>query len=222
MDFLSKKHEYIFFNPSNEKIRVHVKQSRKRKHDIYLEASSKKYRKSADMISNVLSSMEIKFPRIVIIDDDKLGHGNISAYDHQHDIIFYNYQFYSKEKILLTLNDYAFAAQDLSGILKHELGHKYHWDAVKRFYNAQKSRYNLNEAKHILDTKIVSYVSHQLNRDYLYLVKNVSYYASISFINTHTINEIIGEYFVFGSTKDPRLNTLIREEINYGKSKHRS
>lgn len=94
-------------------------------------------------------------------------------------------------------------------------------------YKGSKSLYNdIEEAKNELDSSTLKYIEAQNNLDELYLNTVVSAYAAESFrqakINKNhqnIINEIIAEVCVIGTTKDPKLNKLIRKELNYGKTR---
>lgn len=219
-DYLAKKREYVFLNNRNALVRIHTFKVKNTKFDLWTESYGKKYRDTINMLEKVLPILEKEtLPPIVLVNQEKLGIKAISAYDHQKDVIYFNVKNDNLKKVDNELKDYPFVAKDLKDIFKHELGHKKHWDAVKRFYQANKSRYNnIEEAKNELDSSILKYIKVQNSLDELYLNTVVSAYAAESFrqakINRNhqnIINEIIAEVCVIGTTKDPKLNKLIRK-----------
>lgn len=163
MDFLSKKHVFKFLNTENTLIRVHVIQVRSTNYNIWIEHKSKKYRDCLKLLKHALLNFEPdKLLPIVIVDEKKIGHGGISSYNHMQNIIYFNSYYCTQKRINLLIKDSEFAASNLPDIIKHELGHKFHWDAVKRFYHANKNKYNnISIAKHDLDSKIESYIATQ-------------------------------------------------------------
>ncbi|GAA3637741.1 hypothetical protein GCM10022297_15190 [Lactobacillus hamsteri] len=224
MDFLSKKHEYTFLNNHKSLVRVHVFKVRSTSFNIWSEGKSKKYRESIFLLNNALTNFqEINLPPIVVVSNKKLGQGGISSYDHIQDVIYFNNYYHSQKQINQIIYKGNFAAQNLSDIILHELAHKMHWDAVKRFYKANKSKYNnINEAKNQFDEKIRNYIS---NQNPLYLISTVTAYANESFQNAkvndplNTINEVIAEVITLKKTNDPILDKLITMEVNYGKTR---
>lgn len=223
MDFLSKKHEFTFINNKKSIVRVHVMKVSSTPFDIWVEGRSKKYRDCVQLLSKALSRFKTKdLPTIIVVANNKIGSGGISSYNHNDDVIYFNSHYHTEEQINKIANREAFAAQNLSDIIQHELGHKQHWDAIKRFYHAHKSRYNnIDEAKHQFDSDLESYIVRQ-NPNYLYF--NLSPYASESFKyakkfnKINTVNEVIAEFKVIKQTSDSTLNKLIESELNYGKA----
>ena len=163
-------------------------------------------------------------PSIIIIDNKKLGKGSISSYSYKDDIIFFNNYYHSLPKIERLTKQNLFVAKNISQIIKHELGHKLHWDAAKRFYQANKNKYNnIKEAKNSLDANLEQYISYQLTDNYSYLIENVSMYAHYSFRfakennKYNIVNEVIAEVIAANGSKDQSLNKIIMEELNYGR-----
>ncbi|MDN6023862.1 MAG: hypothetical protein L0I32_08760, partial [Lactobacillus sp.] len=139
-------------------------------------------------------------------------------------VIFFNNFYHSTEQIDEITHQNLFIATDLKEIIRHELGHKLHWDAIKRFYRSHKKQYNnLQEAKNDFDSNLESYITHQLNNNYSYLIENVSTYANLAFeyakanYKNNSVNEVIAEVYAIHGSKDPILNDLIMEELNYGR-----
>lgn len=224
MDFLAKKREYVFLNNRNATVRVHVKQVSSTPYSIWVGGKTKKYRDTVMMLKKVLKEFPVeKVPAIVIVDNQKLGEGSISSYYPVEDVIFFNSKYDSTKKIDDVVKQDLFIANDLYQVIQHELGHKQHWDAVKRFYGAHKSRYNnIMEAKNALDSKLEKYITIQLNNNFSYLLENVSAYADVSFkfakdnYKYNLVNEVIAEVVTQKNTKDPKLTQLVKEELNYG------
>lgn len=223
MDFLSKKRELRFLN-SQKKI-VHVARVDSSRYDIWTEGKSKPYRDCVVLLENALQNFDsAELPPIIIVANDKIGHGGISSYNHVDDVIYFNSFYHMQQRIDDVVGNDTFAAQDLSGIIRHELGHKLHWDAVKRFYHAHKSKYNnIEEAKHDLDADVERYLSQAIRQDPEYLITYVSRYADVCFQHRkvnhslNTINEVIAEVSTRRKIFDPVLFNYIKEVIYYGK-----
>ncbi len=62
-----------------------------------------------------------------------------------------------------------------------------------------------------------------MNNNYSYLIENVSTYANLAFeyakanYKNNSVNEVIAEVYAIHGSKDPILNDLIMEELNYGR-----
>jgi len=156
VDFLSKKQEFIFRNSKDAIVRVHVMQVGSTPYDIWIEGKMKKYRDCVTLLEKALVDFDRSdLPPIIVVANKKIETGGISSYNHVDDVIYFNSFYHTQERIDHVIDEGTFAAQDLSGIIRHELGHKLHWDAVKRFYRAHKSKYNnIEEAKHDLDAPV--------------------------------------------------------------------
>lgn len=222
MDFLSKKRHYVFLNNHDKTVHIHVSQVTSSPYNLWTEGKSKKYRDCIRMLDATLGHFNYDdLPPIIIVANEKIGTGGISSYNHIDDVIYYNSFYHTQEAIGTITQNKAFASKNLQGIIQHELGHKKHWDAAKKFYFAHKSRYNnVDEAKKELDSKLEKYVAEQGG---FYLASTVSEYAATSYDyakqqNNNIVNEIIAEYQVLGKTTDPYLNELIESVINYGKA----
>lgn len=225
MDYLSKKKEYIFLNNRQALVRVHVKQVSKQPYSIWVEGKSKNYRDCVVLLNKTLKEFDPQLvPPIVVVSNKKLGNGAISSYAFEDNVIFFNNFYHSTEQIGEITHQNLFIATDLKEIIRHELGHKLHWDAIKRFYRLHKRQYNnLQEAKNDFDSNLESYITHQLNGNYSYLIENVSTYANLAFkyaktnYKNNSVNEVIAEVYAIHSSKDPILNNLVMEELNYGR-----
>lgn len=225
MDFLAKKKAYVFLNNKHATTRVHVQKIRFSSYNIWTEGHSKSYRDTITLLKKVLVNFSPNdIPPIIIISNHKLGSGSISSYSQKDDVIFFNDYYHTQSRIEEIANQNLFVSNNLEQVLRHELGHKRHWDAAKKFYHAHKSHYNnLNEAKHDLDRKVEKYILSQVDIDYTYLRKNVSLYAFYSFeyakkeFKFNLVNEVIAEVEAMNGSKDKYLNELINEVLNYGK-----
>lgn len=223
MDFLSKKRHYVFLNNRDKMVHIHVSQVASSPCNLWTEGKSKKYRDCIHMLEATLDHFNYEeLPPIVIVANEKIGTGGISSYNHIDDVIYYNSFYHTQEAIGTITQNHAFASQNLYDIIQHELGHKKHWDAAKRFYFAHKSKYNnIDEAKKELDSKLEKYIA---ERGKIYLASVVSAYAAMSYdyakqySNNNLVNEIIAEYNVLEKTTNPYLNQLIESVINYGRT----
>lgn len=191
-----------------------------------MEGKSKKYRDSVSLIEKALSDLNVEnLPTFVIVDNAKLGEGSISSYNAEQDVIYFNNRYADKELLQNIVDNPFFAATSLKSVVYHELVHKQHWDAVKRFYKSHKSRYNsVIDAKRKLDSSLEQYVARQLFFDRSYLSKNVSIYAEKAYkyakqkLQANIVNEVIAEALTRNNSPDEQLKKLIKEELNYGKS----
>ncbi len=216
MDFLAKRKEFVFLNERNALVRVHTMKVKNTDFDIWTEGKGKRYREAIRLVEAGLAQIEARnMPPVIIVASSKLGKNSYSSYDHQTDVIYYSNRFSLKEKLEERLKHSDFEARNITDVLRHELGHKRHWDAIKRYYIAHYSRYNnIKQAKNDLDSKLKKYIASQ---NLSFLVDILSYYAYISFENG-SVNEVIAEYYVHGKTSDPQLDKLIKEELNYGQA----
>lgn len=225
MDYLSKKREYTFLNNHNAVIHVHTFQIAHASYKIFVEAKSKKYRDSVNLLEKIIPSLNIEnLPTFVVVDNKKLGEGSISSYNAQQDVIYFNSKYANRDLLQNILNNPFFAANSLRGVIYHELAYKQHWDAVKRFYKAHKLRYNsIIDAKKKLDSNLEQYIGYQLSFDRSYLSKNVSIYAEKAYkcakqhLQANMINEVIAEALTRNNSADKQLNKLVKEELSYGR-----
>ncbi len=223
MDYLALKKQFVFLDHRQALVQVHASKVKNTKFDIWTEGKSKKYRGTVRLLEQGLSELQDeKFPPIVVVAASKLGGKSYSSYDHVKDVIYFSDRFDSKEKLEETLKNSDFKARNIVEVLRHELGHKKHWDSVKRYYKAHQSRYNdINEAKHNLDAKLERYIAKQ---NPIYLAQTVSIYAYTSYLEAKavlslsTVNEIIAEVCANEEKiKDKTLVRLIERELNYGR-----
>ena len=135
LDLMAKSQQFVV----GDKIRVSAKQVRGSKYDIWLQVSTKKIR---DTMANVIESLEtiegVNIPRIVIVKHSRLN--AFAGYNQAQDILFISDLLHSKAEVVELLLDNYFVSTDISGILKHELTHKQHWDSAKEFYKRNKKR----------------------------------------------------------------------------------
>lgn len=158
MDYLAKKREFIFVNTGQQQIRVHVQQVRGIKYDLWIEHRNKPFRNAVLKLTQILSQFNLdKLAPIVIIGENRLGQGGLAAYSRAQDVIFVSTVLFEKNRYKL---DSTFSERNLSQIIAHELSHKQHWDAVKRFHYANRFRYNdLQISKKYLDQELERYIS---------------------------------------------------------------
>lgn len=224
MDYLALKRQYVFLNERNAMVRVHTTKVADKNFDIWVEGKSKRYREAVKVVQSGLKQLEDEeLPPIVIVSSRKLGENSFASYDNARDVIYFNSEHGDEKNLEDELKNSDFRARNIVGILCHELGHKKHWDAIKRYYNAHKTQYNsIKEAKHTLDEKLEKYI---VNQSPIYLLTNVSAYASASFSEgkrestNNVVNEVIAEVLVDPTTiKDVHLVKIIQEELSYGKA----
>lgn len=222
MDYLAKKREYAFWNNKRALVRVHVTQVESSPYNIWTEGKTKKYRDSISLIKKAIENLNPSdLPPIIVVANSKMGSGGISSYNHDDDVIYYNSYYHNQVRINQLVSGKLFTSKSVSDIIRHELGHKLHWDAVKRFCHANQTRYNsIEEAKNELDSKLENYISKQ-EINYLYLT--LSSYAAESFRDAkannrqNSVNEVIAEFMVKSKSVDSTLRNLIESELNYGK-----
>ena len=200
-----------------------MKKIRDSPYEIWAEGKGKKYRDCITLLDKVLPEFDLKLlPPIVVVSNKKLGSGAISSYNHNDDVIYYNNYYHNIARVNQITEDESFVSNNLKDIILHELGHKMHWDAVKRFYNVNKSKYNnIEEEKLTLDENVSKYIGQQESS---YLIYNVSTYAFTSYLISkknypiNSINEVIAEEVTKNWISDPILHELIKGELNYGKN----
>jgi hypothetical protein len=147
MDFLAKKREFVFVNIQHKQIRIHMQKVQINDYDLWVEHRSKQYRRAIQVILPILNELDNgNLPSIAFVAADKIGKDNLGSYSNEQDAIFLNVDFFQENNQRLNS---AFSENTLTEVLLHELAHKQHWDAVKRFHHAHRFRYNsLQESKH--------------------------------------------------------------------------
>lgn len=218
MDFLAKHREYVFYR--HQKVfRTHTKLLERMDHEIWVMGQSKKYRKTAEMVDLALNKINDNvIPPIVIVDAQKFE--ALCAYNAEEDVIFVSNKLYSKNVIDQNLNSNYFASKDMIDMLKHEIGHRLHRQAAKRYYFAHQSRYNnVNEAKNDLDARIEKIVKNEMYLDRNFLIDTLSFYANDQFRYTNQINDVVAEFCVkeYLPNKYKKLENTIKEMLSYGK-----
>ena len=210
IDLMAKSQQFVV----GDRIRVSAKQVHGTGYDFWLQDNTKKIR---DTMRNVHESLkdlsDFDVPKIVIVKHSRLN--AFAGYNQEQNILFVSDILHSKEQIQNLLSDDYFASNDLTGILKHELTHKKHWDSAKAFYKKNKKRYNnLEEAMKALNAPLVSYVKTQQNLDMMYLHR-ISIDALAAF-EKNNINELVAEVGVLAEdTPDKILLQKVKEVLKW-------
>ncbi len=156
--------------------------------------------------------------KIVVVKRSKLP--GYAAYDHDTNVLFISEELIDPKLFKEMVDHTYFPARDVKDVLLHELGgHKAHWDAVKRFWRDNSSRFSsLEQAKKALETSFREYVARQISNDYQYLVRIVSRNAGIAFEQQKSLNETIADAIILktnGALSDTMLGRLIEEVLSY-------
>lgn len=213
-DFMAKSK---LFTASNG-LRIRGKKQYGTPHDIYLENNTKVSRDTYQMLERALEDRPSdQLPTMVVATAKKLQNGKgLAAYDRATDTLYVSNKLHSPEAVHHELKDGYFAAKNFYDIITHELAHKRHWDAVKRFYNDHQKEYNrLEDAKEALESDLLSYVKRQLEMDYRYIDRNISQNARESFAHGN-INELIADVGVLQGKTDPTLLEKTKGVTKYG------
>lgn len=124
-------------NNHSSLVHVHVSQVKSSPYNLWVEGKSKRYRDCVRELNVTLQRLNLtNLPPIIIVANRKLGSGGISSYNHIDDVIYFNNYFHNTTNTKNVIADEVFAAHNLGDIIQHEMGHKLHWDAAKRFYSA--------------------------------------------------------------------------------------
>lgn len=219
MDYLAKKREYLY-SRHGQRFRAHTILNRNLKHEIWIEGKSKLYRKTAVLVDKALNKINDEvIPPIVIVDGKCFK--AICAYNSREDAIFVNNQLDSSEVISSVLADGYFASRNLTDMLKHEIGHRLHRQAAKRYYFAHQSRYNnVNEAKHDLDADVERIVKEITMSDKINFICSFSQYAYETFNRNNEINDVVAEFCVKGNLPKEYqyLEKKIKGVLSYGRN----
>lgn len=210
IDLMAKSQQFVV----GDRIRVSAKQVHGTGYDFWLQDNTKKIRDTMRNIHEGLKDLsDFDVPKIVIVKHSRLN--AFAGYNQEQNILFVSDILHSKEQIQNLLSDDYFASNDLTGILKHELTHKKHWDSAKAFYKKNKKRYNnLEEAMKALNAPLVSYVKTQQNLDMMYLHR-ISIDALAAF-EKNNINELVAEVGVLAEdTPDKILLQKVKEVLKW-------
>ncbi len=210
IDLMAKSQQFVV----GDRIRVSAKQVHGTGYDFWLQDNTKKIRDTMRNVHEGLKDLsDFDVPKIVIVKHSRLN--AFAGYNQEQNILFVSDILHSKEQIQNLLSDDYFASNDLTGILKHELTHKKHWDSAKAFYKKNKKRYNnLEEAMKALNALLVSYVKTQQNLDMMYLHR-ISIDALAAF-EKNNINELVAEVGVLAEdTPDKILLQKVKEVLKW-------
>lgn len=140
----------------------------------------------------------------------------IACYDHINNDLFICEELIS-DKFSQIVDSSYFPSKSIDDVLDHELGgHKVHWEVIKKYQ--QENNVNEMQAKEAVEEKLRNYVLKQKINDIMYIKKNVSQNAEISFRKTKSLNELIADCFVLhrqNNIYDVYLDKLVMEVLNY-------
>ena len=152
---------------------------------------------------------------VVVLKNKTLG--GLSAYDHSKNMLYVSEELSNIAEFKKLVGDY-FPAENIKDVFTHELlGHKAHWEAIKKYQSSHRSE-SIEQSKNALEEKLQKYVATQLNQDYNYLRNNVSENASSEYKHEKSLNEVIADAIVLmkkGALKDKTLERLINEVLDY-------
>ena len=156
-----------------------------------------------------------KLDKIVIAQQKSLN--GFAAYDHKNNSLYVSEELINEDKFKDLVDLDYFPARSLQDVLTHEMTHKAHWDAVKRYQKANGIK-EIDDAKMALESDLRKYVKNQMQNDETYIKKCVSQNANYYFTAKNSLNELIADGKVLienGKNKDEYLADLIRGVINY-------
>ena len=180
---------------------IQVKRVINSKFNIVTDVSATRRDGAVRMVEKQLSTLSENIPEhfdvplIAIVDFESNGLNPfaIGGYDKTTDILYINRKYDSADKILEFVNSEVnlFANKTELAPLRHELGHKFYEDCIKRLAKSENLSYN--KAKEVIDNKIYEYV-HTRNNDGRFLIREISGYAQDGFDNGK-YTEVIAESF---------------------------
>ncbi len=181
-------------------------------YDLYAEEGNTRRSKSVRLTETLLSEVsetlpdDFEMPRTVVLNFNFFGYDAIGGYDRKSDTMFINSKYNTKEKMLkyLSKNEGFFANTTVYAPIKHELGHKYYYEAVEKYAKSKNLSYN--EAEQVVKDKIADYV-HKRNENGDFLEKHLSKYAQDGYTQGK-YGEIVAESFSATDT-----NTTAKEII---------
>lgn len=215
IDLMGKKAEIPIDTPKGEKTLVTYKMTG------YENIYSQTYSKDAqDMIAYLDKNINKdnkygKIDKIVIAKNKSLN--GFAAYDHEGNILYVSEELINEDKFKDLVDFDYFPARSLHDVLTHEMTHKAHWDAVKRYQKANGIK-EIDDAKMDLESDLRKYVTNQMQNDDVYIRKYVSKNAYSNFEKKKSLNELIADGRVLlekGELQENYLGDLIREVINY-------
>ena len=159
--------------------------------------------------------------RIIIAKKEKLG--GIASYAYAENSLYISEELINFESFSKLVNPDYFPARSLDEVIAHELGgHKRHWEAAERFYQANQTKYpDLYSAKIAMESQLQEYVTRQVSSDSRYVANFVSENARKGFESSvpwKRLNELIADVNVRqqqGTIEDKFLSQLVREILEY-------
>lgn len=158
---------------------------------------SKAIRLTEKMLTDIIDSgkfLEEKLPTACIIDfESNFGViKTIGGYDNNLEILFLNSKYDTIEKIEKFLKEQPgqFCNTEYHSVIRHELGHKYYYDAIKIL--AKKRKISYNDAIKVLDDSIAEEISRLRKEEGFDLMQDMSKYAERG-AKKHNFTEVIAE-----------------------------
>lgn len=213
VDYMGRRKRESFETPLGDIKNVAVYES-----DVNSKISTQTYSQSAKKIvsavDDFMSENSVKV-NVVVLKNKTLG--GLSAYDHSKNVLYVSEELSNVAEFKKLVGDY-FPAENVKDVFTHELlGHKAHWEAIKKYQSSHRSE-SIEQSKNALEEKLQKYVATQLNQDYNYLRNNVSENASSEYKQEKSLNEVIADAIVLmkkGALKDKTLERLINEVLDY-------
>ncbi len=174
--------------------------------DLYAEVSNSRRSKAVRLTEKLLSEVKemlpdgFEMPRTVVLNFNPFGVDGIGGYDRPSNTMFINSKYNTRDKMLKYLNktEGQFANTTVYAPVKHELGHKYYYEAIEKY--AKSNNVSYNEAEQAVKGKIADYV-HTRNSDGNFLKRNLSKYAQDGY-KLGKYGEIVAESFSVIDTND--------------------
>lgn len=146
-----------------------------------------------------------KFDRVVV--SDKIS---IAGYEHTNKILYVSEKLSDQQYVDDILAGDYFVAENVEEIIKHELHHKEHWDAISKLVDATGEKDVIIKQK--LESDLRKYVAEQSRMQYSYVKEVVSENAYKQFGYDGVLNELIAEVLLQKDkniVKDNRLLELV-------------
>ena len=156
-----------------------------------------------------------KLDKIIIAQQKSLN--GFAAYDHKANSLYVSEELINEDKFKDLVDFDYFPSRSLQDVLTHEMTHKAHWDAAKKYHSANGIK-EIDDAKMNLESDLRKYVISQTQNDEVYIRKYISENAYFNFKMNKSLNELIADGRVLlekGELQDNYLGDLIREVINY-------
>lgn len=187
---------------------------------------SQTYTANAQAMSEYLDNLLLTgkygtLDRVIIAKKEKLG--GIASYSHAENALYISEELIDPKLFSKIVSPGYFPARSLDEVIAHELGgHKKHWEAAERFYQANQGKYSdLYSAKIAMESKLQDYIIRQVSSDRRYIADFISENARNGFESSvpwKRLNELIADVNVRqqqGTIQDEFLSQLVKEILEY-------